>query len=214
MRSLLWIFLAFVVLVLQHYLEARCKIKASLHYTKNRKGFQYKVMIKQWWENQQRNREAKWHLRQWQTWDCSLTLLTPTTYLLYHFASWCKLFVKIEFRKQRNNLIMRLELCRFNMAVKEVSPFPALFTHESMDCQVWVYRIDICYLYTCFYIWSASDFPLDTVFERLWGKHQGFFRMAWFSQDLFIFIFVLHELKILSDTFWLHGEHVSESEDS
>lgn len=109
-QFVLWTFLAFVILVLQQYLEAQCKIKASLHYIKNRKGFKCKVVIKQWWEDQQRNTKIEWHLRQWQTWDCSLMLLTPTAYLLYHFASWCKLFVKSEFSKQRHSLIMRLVL--------------------------------------------------------------------------------------------------------
>lgn len=118
--------------------------------------------------------------------DSNNTLTTPLCFL-------CKLFVKIEFSKQRDNLIMRLELCRFNMAVKELTPFPALFTHESMDCQVWVYRTVICYLYTCFYIWSASDFPLDTVFECLWGKHQGFLQWLGFLKIyLFLYLFYMN----------------------
>lgn len=147
-------------------------------------------MIKQWWENQERNRKVKWYPRQWQTWDCSLTLLTPTTYLLEHFASW------YEFSKQRHNLIMRLEI---NMQIlygnKRIpSPsFPAVFAHESMDCQAWVYRTDICYLYTCFYIWSTSDFPLDILFECLWGKHQGFLEWLGFLKIcLFLYLFYMN----------------------
>lgn len=153
-------------------------------------------MIKQWWENQQRNRKAKWHPRQWQTWDCSLMLLTPTIYLLEHFASWCKLFVKSEFSKQRHNLIMRLELNMQILYGSKIIPFPsfpAVFAHESMDCQAWVYRIDICYLYTCFYIWSTSDFPLDILFECLWGKHQGFLEWLGFLKVcLFLYLFYMN----------------------
>lgn len=63
-------------------------------------------------------------------------------------------YSKVNSSKQRHNLIMRLEL---NMQMVRGSstpspPFPAVFTHESMDCQVWVYKTDVCYLYTCLYI--------------------------------------------------------------
>lgn len=123
-------------------------------------------------------------------------LLTPTIYLLEHFASWCKLFVKSEFSKQRHNLIMRLELNMQILYGSKIIPFPsfpAVFAHESMDCQAWVYRIDICYLYTCFYIWSTSDFPLDILFECLWGKHQGFLEWLGFLKVcLFLYLFYMN----------------------
>lgn len=121
---------------------------------------------------------------------------TPTTHLLEHFATWCKLFFKSGFSKQRHNLIMNLEL---NMQIvgggkrTPSPPFPAVFTHESMDCQVWVCRTDICYLYTCLYIWSSSDFPLDTLFECLWGKHQGFLEWLGFLKFcLFLYLFYMN----------------------
>lgn len=114
-------------------------------------------------------------------------LLTPTTCLLYHFASWCKLFVKSEFSKQRHNLIMRLEL---NMQIWYSSKI--VLPSSCVDCQIWIYRTDICYLYTYFYIWSASDFPLDIVFECLWGKHQGFLEWLGFLKIcLFLYLFYM-----------------------
>lgn len=59
-----------------------------------------------------------------------------------------------------------------------------------MDCQVWVYRTDTCCLYTCLYIWSTSDFPLDILFECLWGKHQGFLEWLGFLRFcLFLYLF-------------------------
>lgn len=80
-------------------------------------------------------------------------------------AAWCSRFQQPSywstslpdanyfFKVNSWNLVMRLEL---NMQIVRGSrrtpspPLPAVFTQESMDCQVWVYRTDICYLYTCF----------------------------------------------------------------
>lgn len=77
------------------------------------------------------------------------------------------------------------------MAVKE---FALLFLQFSL-MRAWNAKFGstglTCYLYTCFYIWSASDFPLDIVFECLWGKHQGFIEWLGFLK-ICLFLYLFH----------------------
>lgn len=189
---LFWIFLAFVVLALQQYLEAQCEIKALVHYTKKTvKLCSLKRSNNGGRINKRREKQSdmpdsdRAGSAAWCSWfqqpSYQSTLLPDASY-----------FYKVNYWK----LIMRLEL---NMQIVHgskrtpSSPLPAVLTHESMDCQVRVYRTDICYLYTCSYIWSPSDFPLDMLFECLWGKHQGF--LEWFGFlkfCLFLYLFYMN----------------------